>query len=533
MSIDSAPVVNVDRVLGGGPFCELGWRGAMAESGDGTLIVAAGAFRLPQWHGHDVSRRSRPNPGWFPIGIYRAADLTCLSLFTVRWPVNAISFHPSLPLVAIGAGSYDGGWMYDGELLILDLTADSMVSVLEYPREVRRVSWRDDETLDLVLAVRDDEAAEEAGTTSVACSVRRDDWDRATERMLKAPYDDEKPVHDETPGGQIATSRPLSRQAVWALHALPDGRILAGLDGVALECWSRSSAEPLWRIPAEGTGCQIRVLPDGRTALALTSTRTYETTIMKEVDLEAGVAPVTFELFFPAVMASSVDGWVSFRDTAHDARAGTGMIHLLTPEGTHGGTVQVGGYDLFNHFFDIRHSPQLLFLQGNPDEPWRDKWVVALDGRQRRVRRLFPLEWDGHRGGHLFGGSGVYLEDARGPALVHSGAVHNGAGLLPGNAFVVRRAFPSGEAQWVFAADHQATAVDVDGDSELVYVTFNNGELVALRAADGTVHGRQRLRVGGHPVVPMSLTYVGSGRLAIGTLDGRILDCSYGGKSLA
>ncbi len=172
----------------------------------------------------------------------------------------------------------------------------------------------------------------------------------------------------------------------------------------------------------------------------------------------------------------------------------------------------------------IRYAPDLLFLQGEEPQPWKDKWVVSAEVPAGTVRRLFPLEWDESRGAHLFGGCGAYVDDRIGPALVHTGAVHDGAGMLRGNAFVIRRTYPAGEPRWVFPADHQATALDA-GDG-LVYITFNSGELVILHAEDGNVHRRQDLRVNGHVVVPLSLARLGPGRLAIGTLDGRVLACS-------
>ena len=46
-------------------------------------------------------------------------------------------------------------------------------------------------------------------------------------------------------------------------------------------------------------------------------------------------------------------------------------------------------------------------------------------------------------------------------------------------------------------------------------------------AADGTVHARQELRVNGHRVVPLSLVRLSPQRLAISTLDGRLLVCSF------
>lgn len=223
-------------------------------------------------------------------------------------------------------------------------------------------------------------------------------------------------------------------------------------------------------------------------------------------------------------MTSRADGRWALRNTEHTATTMTGQVTLIDPDGAPPRAVDLGRYDLFNHYFDIRYAPDLLFLQGMGSRPGRDKWVVAVDAPDGRVRRLFPLEWDTSRGGHLFGGCGAYLNDRAGPALVHSGTVHNGAGPLTGNVFVARRTYPTGERQWVFTADHQATALDVDGD--FVYVTFNSGELVIMRATDGAVQMRQQLRVNGRRVVPLSLARAGADRLVIGTLDGLLLDCS-------
>ena len=109
-------------------------------------------------------------------------------------------------------------------------------------------------------------------------------------------------------------------------------------------------------------------------------------------------------------------------------------------------------------------------------------------------------------------------------SIVHTGTVHSSSGLLRGNAFVVRRDHPSGRMRWVFTADHQATALDADED--FAYVAFNSGELVVLRAGDGTVHTGQEVRVDGHRVVPLSLARQSRGRVVIGTLDGRVPVCA-------
>ena len=530
----------MDRVLGSGPFREVGVPRVASSAPDGNFIVVGGVFDRPQWHGHDVSSGPRRQPGWYPLALYESGNLSPRHLSATRWPANAIAWHPTLPLVAIGTGAYDGGWFYQGELLLLNLTTGVTVSLLEDPREVRRIAWRDSRTLDMTVAISSDEDEDRFGTTSLACSISRDDWGHATEKMLRMPYG-ETPVPEEPRIDPAAAAAVIEkfcddrglpwvvRRQVWAVDSLPGGRIVAALEGVRLECWSPTLEDPLWQLPVDGVGCQVKVLPDARTALALTQTPprfenrgwTLDPSFLAEIDLDQGAVNTLRELPFPAVVVTRSDGRWAVRDAEHTTRVGA---VICSPADADPAAVELGRYDLFNHFFDIRYAPDLLFLQGRKDESWQEKWVVSVDAQDGSVRRLFPLEWDKSRNGHLYGGSGAYLTGRSGPALAHTGHVHDRAGLLPGNSFVVRRAYPTGAPQWVFTADHQATALDADDD--FVYVTFNSGELVILRAEDGSVQARQHLQLDGHPVVPLALVRLPDSRLAVGTLDGRILVCA-------
>ncbi|WP_171166716.1 PQQ-binding-like beta-propeller repeat protein [Streptomyces sp. I05A-00742] len=138
-----------------------------------------------------------------------------------------------------------------------------------------------------------------------------------------------------------------------------------------------------------------------------------------------------------------------------------------------------------------------------------------------KVRRLFPYSWvpdETH-----FAGPGAEASDG---SLVHAGTVYNGHGLQPGGSFVVRREVSAGQPRWVFTTDRPAT--DLDCDAETVYVTYDDGEIVALDLHDGTVRWRRHLTVAGVLVVPTALTIAGPKRLLIGTDDGRLLDCSAG-----
>jgi hypothetical protein len=506
---EPAAFLPVNRVLGAGPFVEIGHPTAVATSGD--LIAVGGTLGHPQWSARDVASRSRPHAGWEPVGVYRAADLACLNVITTDWPVNAVAFHPTLPLLAIGTGSYDGGYAYEGELLLLDLRSWQVTSVLEAHREVVSLAWDDEWTLGIAVMPRTDEEPEEP----LLLTARRPDWDAPRAKMITIP--DSMPVAPTTePVDARVVVEGLCRdrgvhwaprRRVWAVHALADGSVLAASEGVALERWAPGADRPTWSVPG-AVGCQIKVAPDERTALVNVQPRNWDGPgTIKTVDLGTGVVTSEHDLGFSAVLVDRADGVCAARDTGLDRD----RDHFTVVLGRAGEPLNFLGYDLFNHYFDIRRAPDLLFLQGNPAEPWRRKQVVTDE------RHLFPLEWNEVRQAHLFGGCGVYLPD--GPAIIHTGAVHDGRGLLPGNAFVVRRAYPSGAVEWVFTADCTATAVDAD--DEIAYIAFNDGEVVALRTADGAVVGRRQLGV-----VPLSLTLAGPGRLVIGTLDGRLLDCS-------
>ncbi|SFD42930.1 hypothetical protein [Streptomyces aidingensis] len=91
---------------------------------------------------------------------------------------------------------------------------------------------------------------------------------------------------------------------------------------------------------------------------------------------------------------------------------------------------------------------------------------------------------------------------------------------------MVRWSLTDGAPRWVFRTDRQATALDADPDTISISISYDDGEIVALALADGSVSWRQYLTVGEVPAIPTALTITQPGRLLIGTSDGRILLCS-------
>ncbi|MCW8379917.1 PQQ-binding-like beta-propeller repeat protein [Streptomyces justiciae] len=527
--------LSVRRVLGDHPFAEIGKPSAVAVSEDRGLVAVGGDLGYLQWSG-DGTGGSR----WrqHRVGVYGTVDLRCRRVVESRWPVHSVAFHPTLPLAAVGTGSYDGGYFFEGELLLVHLESGRVTSVLRGEREVLKVEWESPADLRLLLAPPDEEEDEErAHTHAIEVVVERPDWGAVASSSVRPEelggrwiaYERSAGGDDETERLAALTGEPWwePRRLVWDVRGLADGPVLACLEEVLAEAWLPDGRLD-WAVPDEEGGRQLVVRErdawvnvERRRVRYVGRERVSEPPFVARVSLTDGKRLGALTLGRSVTFSTRRDGWLALRATEAVMRRRPQPVDLVPPGGdTPTRAVTLNGFDLFNHPFPIRRAGRLLLLQGSEREPWRDKWVVEVDPYGAdEPRRLFPLDWR-TPARHLFGGPGVEV----GGDLVHAGAVHDGAGLLPGNAFVVRRSLTDGAPRWEFVADHPATAVD--GDEDTVYVAYNSVELVALNALDGTVRWRQHLTVDGQPVVPLSLELTAADRLLIGTVDGRILDCS-------
>jgi len=521
-------------VLGQGPFVEVGDPTAVAVSD--ALIAVGGDLGAAQWNGRSVYDRADRSVGWFPVAVY-SPDLTCLRVLTSRWRVNSIALHPSGRLVAIGTGSYDGGHLFEGELLIHDVIGGTTTSVLDHLRCVEQLEWTDGLTLRVTLApVADDDVADWADLRYESVAVPLDDLLGKSDGGIAlgalpasdAPRPTTDPDDLRDTLRDLAAARDLVwqlRRQVWAVLSTPTGGLVAGSES-RIERWQRDDpGSPVWSTPVDGTCTQL-FGGQGEGAVAVVWNPPDEPYVDQpllamDLDLATGTPRELIRPGHPALLVARRRGGFVVRDTRWGPPSG-GPAAIVSPAGEPLGEVALDRYDLFNYYFDIRNAPEFLVLVGAPPEPHRDKWVVEVVSTSDawEVRRLFRLAWEPGR--HVFGGPGVFVDDAAGPAIIHTGTIHDGRGLLPGNAFLVRRGYPDGELQWVVRLDSQVTGLDAL-DDRLVAVT-NLGELVVVDAVSGSVLGTDVVTAGGHRVVPLSLA-LGAPDLAwIGTLDGRVVE---------
>lgn len=522
-----APIVR--RVFGGGPFAEIGEPAlAVADERSRTIAVGGGLGHV-QWSGSGTA-----DSRWtgHRIGVYERDGLRCRHVVRSRYPVRSLAFHPVLPLVAVGTGCYDGGYSFEGELLLVHLNSGDVVSALQYPREVLDAEWRSETALGLILAPCDDWENPQAHQQGHAVVVARSDWGAVEQgsigaEELVAPAE---PLVRPDRGAEarrfladLAASAGLHwsvRRRVWAVEGTADGRVLAALDGVLAESWL-PSGDLQWAVEDEEGGRQLVLSADGTSVWTNAERRghrkegRWETSAPRLARIAVDTGQV-LETLSPGVSAVLV---VGDRRTVlrplGSRRKRPERLLMFDLDGPVDGP-EVSRFDLFNHPFAVRRASRPYILVGtDPDEPHRDKWVTALDA-DGTLRRLFLHSWVPEE--HHFGGPAVEM----GQSLVYAGAVHHGQGLQPGGAYVVRRSL-NGSVQWQYRTDHPATALDADGDT--VYVAYNSGDLTALDANDGSVRWHTELKVDGAPTTALSLAVAPQGHLLIGTVDGRILEC--------
>jgi hypothetical protein len=121
------------------------------------------------------------------LSIYRGSERVAV-FDDARYWINDVCFHPTKPWAIVGTGNYDGGYQFEGALLIFDYEANEYWSVLEEDREVTRCRFEND---DLVVLLRprhdqefeaDDEFAVFVGTRLT--DLRPGDQNRRAHALL-------------------------------------------------------------------------------------------------------------------------------------------------------------------------------------------------------------------------------------------------------------------------------------------------------------------------------------------------------------
>lgn len=507
----------------------------------GDVLAVASAFPLltaPPARASYAGQRLR-----YRLALHRPGERRPFASFDdLPHPVTAVAFHPVEPVVWIGAGEYDGGWMFEGDLVLWNWRDGSVRRPFSPLPEVAALAFEENGEALTVLVRPWDETTDELDDG--------DDPFRIAYRLTIRPADVGSPIRpDLTPDRRVphgvapgtltreaadAAARDVRREvaawlggtapdvpgAVWDLAWLADGRVAAAMAdgslrlldpamGAAVVLSGDPDCPPVAILPTAPPTVHLASRP-GPMGRALTSLAI----------LEGDRLTMRGEFAGSFLFSASRDGRLLGRlDRSFGADAARDMV--LEPRSTAPRRLDLGHYDVFNHHLRVDGAPDLYFLQATPPGGHRAKWLCRL-GQDTVVQRLWPvLPDDGSDAAHAMDCCGGWVEDDLGPGIVIAGIHYAPDPRAPRRGFLYRRAADGDAEVWRQATAAGCTAIVHMPEAGLVAAAFLDGTLRLIDAQSGATRLDASLTVAGLPTVVFALASVGCA-LALGTFDGAV-----------
>ncbi|MFJ9250335.1 hypothetical protein [Streptomyces sp. NPDC101776] len=124
--------------------------------------------------------------------------------------------------LAVGTGRYDGGYFFEGELLLLHLETGETRSLIEHEigRQVLGLEWLDEQALQVLMAPPDDWQDKQAWVEGHVAVVHRENWAAVPGRSLTGLDLAGPRVPAPRPDGREAARRVLAEvSAAWRMQA--------------------------------------------------------------------------------------------------------------------------------------------------------------------------------------------------------------------------------------------------------------------------------------------------------------------------
>lgn len=508
---------------------------------DRTIMAVSSIFRLltePPARAAYGGRYPRQR-----VALYRPPATRPFAVFDdAAHAINAVAFHPTRPVVLLGCGSYDGGYRFEGQLLLWDWSTSSARDLGSIPDVIRVEFAPDGNSGRATVRPWDEGFAEEKGGEAfdmffeieLQGLFERASFEgdiqvqldalapRTVSDFLIADPPDSKP-----PERQISKALGVSyrrRSPIWDIALSETATVDVVHDDCLLEQFGLDGS---LKRSLTGAGHGVEIL------------RSAVDTFVHIVRVDNGAED--WHLGFPTKLARLHDGELtdvlsllgrftfSIRQDGSilgrcDRSFGTGAAALdvivADPMRVAAKRYDLGHYDVFNHFLRIDGAPVLFCVLGTPKESPERKFLctVALDGK---VERLWPLLRDlGDQASHAMECCYEYIADGLGAGIIASGKHYDSSPRTPFRGFVYRKNL-NGRELWRHQTTSVATSIKATRDSRIVLIAFLDGDFAVLHADTGDVVSWDLFKPSGTPTVIVSIA-VGDTHVALGTLDGRI-----------
>lgn len=516
-------------------FGEVGRPYRIRRRDDGQVVALCSSFDLLYWpgratyNGHTLRNR---------ISLYAGDFERRVAVFDgAHFPINDVAFHPSEPWLAIGTGRYDGGYLFEGELLLWNWETGECRSLLAESREVAGCRFVDHERLAALLRPRDEEEYGEDDAFSTYVGVVLDNLSRSPQ-TASANGDprlvDLQPIEPTSLGFDVralaghlapedhqhlATLGFEERHRVWDVAWLSPELVAAVHDGCHIEVWRLPD---LREISLRGLGHGVQLLRQPDQMLVHVLERGNH--ISGQPDRSnlfalSGNSLIEWRQFANAC-AFSVDrhGRILARDTGDHMRSRARLDRVLDPSGSVVLETDLGHYDCFNHYVRLDGADALYFLRGTPPSSHQGKCLCEIDSDQTIHQRM---TWDDQRE-HLMNGCAAFRSK---DSIVRAYRVYNPSPKSTKGAIELFSLL-EGRAVWKRDIDADVTSIVATADTRHIIFALTNGRLGVIDAVDGRLVHDELLAADGVPTIATALATLDQ-LVLIGTIDGRLMLHSF------
>lgn len=415
----------------------------------------------------------------YRVALYRRGDLAPFAAFDdLRLPVNDVAFHPTRTVVAIGAGSYDGGYLFEGDLVAWDWLGGQHQRFFSSIPEVVHCAYNAaGDRIEAWVRPWDEEweglpqdIPDAAFNTLFAVSIPYDEAIRSSPGAtdLELSRDEFKPAGDPA----TDTPPPHARLAQWL--GLPSLTNRGAIHDLA---WLDEQ-----RIAVAHGSCLLEIHDVGGGPVATYTGAGYGTEIIRSAGVHLHAAEPSkrpdrmwrrdsklYSLTNEGLnLVGEYDGEFTFsassqgvllgrRNRIPTSKNARDLLRDLNSGAER--RVDLGHYDCFNHYIRINDAPSLFCVQGTPASSHEAKrlCMVAADGK---VRPLWPvLKANGKPDSHAMELCGCYVEDAQGAGLVVSGRHYSPTVNVACAGFIYRKPLDRDRELWRHPTAASASAV--------------------------------------------------------------------------
>lgn len=510
--------------LSAGRFGEVGKPAGLYRDPQGRWVALASDFEAYTWPAQVRSRRQRLVRR---LSLYSADMTSRLGVFgDARFPINAVAFHPSDPVLAIGTGRYDGGWSFEGELFHWNWESGEVRRLLRESREVVACRFDEHGALAVLMRPRDEEEFSGRDPFDTYVTATLPDTQDVAKRLQPGAVDPlledlipvspvnagfESPSHLKMQARaraehfeQLPGFRP--RHRVGDLAWTDDDELAVVHDTCLLELWS-TDGKLLREVAGDAHGVQLLHWGDALVVHALPR-GTIETPSASRLHALDGARLRQFDRFY--LFSSDAHGRLLCRDVSRPSPPASRRDLVLNHCGERLLSTDLGHYDGYNHYLRIDGDDALWFLRGDPPSSYKGKQLCRI-GSGQQVEVLMP--WDG-ADAHLLAATALLVQGD----LVRAFEVYDPRPNV-GSTFIERCSFTGGRI-WQREVGSPVTAM-VELDGELLAYALASGRFGLLELRAGNVVDEITAMYEGVPTIIQSLS-VGPTGLAAGTICGNI-----------